>query len=463
MISRKYATLLILCLCLLPQLHAQEAQTDTLTLEECTTVALQNNPLILSSFQQYQASLARISQAKAFTQPSLNWDSDMQDKLFDFSNAGEWYFGISQPFEFPTKQILRGKIASKESEELLQEIDLLKLDIVFLVKGAFYNLLLSKENHKYAQQNLDLSRDFLQKAQYKFEAGDVAKVEVLRAQVEVAKAENALRRVHNEVQLAKANLNYLMARRKYEPLEVEGELKAKAASLDFELLIQRALSFRPEMKKINYALERQGLQKSFANQTYLPDFEVGVNRHNITGAGKWWDFTLSFTIPLFFWQPAKGQIAEADATILALNKEVEHLENFISLEVEDAYLNAVTAINQIKMFEDEILTQAEEVYNMFSFSYQEGEISSIELIDARRTLIESQTSYADALFNYRTAIAALEKSIGQPLEENNHENPSEIYDRDHGADIDLFGNALQSQKKQERAGSPDRSKPDIRI
>jgi outer membrane protein TolC len=416
--SRKISILILICFCLIAQLSAQDVQAETLTLEECAAVALQNNPLILSSLQQYQASLARVSQAKAFAQPSLNWDSDLQDKLFDFSNAGEWYFGISQPFEFPTKQILRGKIAGKESEELLQEIDLLKLDIVFMVKQAFYGLLLSQENQKYAQQNLELSQDFLEKAQFKFEAGDVAKVEVLRAQVEVAKAQNALRRIHNEVQLAKANLNYLMARRKYEPLEIQGELKAKPAALDYEILKKRALAFRPEMKKIRFSLDRLDMQKSFANQTYLPDFEIGVNRHKVVGEGKWWDFTLSFTIPLFFWQPAKGEIAEANANIMALNKEFEHLENAITLEVEDAYLNAVTATNQIKMFEEEILEQAEEVYNMFSFSYQEGEIGSIELIDARRTLLESQTSYADALFNYRTAIAALEKSIGQPLEGN---------------------------------------------
>jgi outer membrane protein TolC len=94
------------------------------------------------------------------------------------------------------------------------------------------------------------------------------------------------------------------------------------------------------------------------------------------------------------------------------------LENAIALEVEDAYFNAVAATSRIEMFEENILQQAEEVYNMFSYSYQEGEISSIELIDARRTLIESQTSYVDALFNYRIAIAALEKSIGQPLEGN---------------------------------------------
>ena len=79
-------------------------------------------------------------------------------------------------------------------------------------------------------------------------------------------------------------------------------------------------------------------------------------------------------------------------------------------------MNAQTANNQIRLFEDDIITQAEEVYNMFLFSYQEGEIGSIELIEARRTLIDARTSYADALFSYGVAIAALEKSIGQKLE-----------------------------------------------
>jgi outer membrane protein TolC len=417
--SQKIIILLFCTICLISQIQAQETKEEALSLQECTRIALQNNPLILSSQQQYKASLARINQAWAFAQPSLNWDSDLQDKLFDFSNAGEWYFGVSQQFEFPTKQILRGRIASKESKELLQEIDLLRLNIMYQVKQAFYSLLLSQENFKYAQQNLELSKDFLQKAQFKFESGDVAKVEVLRAQVEVAKAENSLRRIHSEVQLAKANLNFLMARRKYQPIKVLGELKTKPIALDLGTLKQNALSFRPEMKKIHFSLERQNLQKSFAAQTYLPDFEIGVNRHKVEGEGKWWDFTLSFNIPLFFWQPVRGEIAEANANIRALRQDIEHMENAIALEVEDAYLNAVAAISQIEMFEEGILKQAEEVYNMFSYSYKEGDISSLELIDARRTLIESQTSYVDALFNYRLAIVALEKAIGQPLEENN--------------------------------------------
>ncbi len=184
----KSVILLGLAAFLVLPLSAQEkAEAQPLTLEDCVSTAIQYNPLILSSLQQHQASLARVSQARAFDQPSLNWDSDLQDRLFDFKNAGEWYFGISQAFEFPGKKHIKGKIAGKESEEILQEIDLLKLDITFQVKQAFFRLLLAQEKLTYVQQDLDLSQDFLNKAQVKFEAGDVAQVEVLRARVEVSK------------------------------------------------------------------------------------------------------------------------------------------------------------------------------------------------------------------------------------------------------------------------------------
>ena len=413
---RKTAIIVFLILCIPLFLLAQATEEGTLTLDQCISIAIQQNPLVLSSMQQYNASLARVSQAKALAQPSINWDSDLQPKLFHFGDSGEWYFGISQELEFPGKRSLRGKIASTQASELLQDIELLKLDIVFQVKQAFYNLLLSQEKLKYAEQNLELAEDFLQKAELKYEAGDVAKVEALRARVESSKAANAVRSASNDVRLAKAMINFLLARKKYSPIEIQGNLKRVAIGLNEDDLIARALSFRPEVKRINLGLERENLTKKQGYMSYLPDFELGVNKHRVIGEGDFWDFTLSFPIPLFFWQPKKGEIAEAEANIQALNREVEHLQNAITLEVGEAYMNALMINNQIRLYEEEILTQAEEVYNMFLFSYQEGEIGGIELIEARRTLIEARTSYADALFNYDVAIAALEKSIGQKLE-----------------------------------------------
>jgi len=390
-------------------LRCQTDENTPLTLEQCVSMALQQNPLVLSSLEQHKASIARINQAKAFPQPSLDYDSDLQPKFFNFKDSGESYFGISQSIEFPGKRYLRGKIASQESHELMTDIDLLKLDIIFQVKQAFYVLLLAQEKLKYAQQDLELAEDFLKKAELKHGAGDVAKVEVLRAHVEASKAAN-------EVRLAKAMLNFLLARKKYAPLEIKGQLKKTSIKFDVEDLKNKAFTFRPEIKRINFSLKRESLQKKQAYMSILPDFDLGIFKHRIEGEGSWWDVTFSFPIPLFFWQPIRGEVTEAQANINSLKKEADHIKNSIILEVEEAYTNAITADNQIQLFEEEILTQAEEVYNMFLFSYQEGEIGSIELIEARRTLIEARKSYADALYNYDVALAALERSIGQGLE-----------------------------------------------
>jgi outer membrane protein TolC len=416
MMRRKFLVLFIIVTFFLFSLWGQTSKKNELTLDQCIAIALQQNPLILSSLQQHQASLARISQAKALPQPSINIDSDLQPKFFNFKDSGESYFGVSQSIEFPGRRHLRGKIASKESNEIMAEIDLLKLDIVFQVKQAFYGLLLAQEKLKYAQQDLELAQDFLKKADVKYETGDVAKVEVLRARVEAAKAANEVRSSTNEVRLAKAMLNFLLARKKYAPLEIKGKLKRPSISLNFEELIKRALSFRPEIKRMGYSLEKENLKKKQGYLSYLPDFDLGVSRHRLEGEGTYWDVTLSFPIPLFFWQPKKGEIREAQANVEALKREAEHLKNAITLEVEEAYMNALTASNMIQLFEEEMLTQAEEVYNMFLFSYQEGEIGGIELIEARRTLVETRKSYADALYNYDASLAALEKSIGQTLE-----------------------------------------------
>jgi outer membrane protein TolC len=416
MMRRKFLIRFTVVTFFLCSLWGQTIKKNELTLDQCIAIALQQNPLILSSLQQHQASLARISQAKAFPQPSIDIDSDLQPTFFNLKGSSESYFGITQSIEFPGKRHVRGKIASKESNEIMAEIDLLKLDIVFRVKQAFYGLLLAQEKLKYAQQDLELAQDFLKKAEVKYETGDVAKVEVLRARVEAAKAANEVRSTTNEVRLAKAMLNFLLARKKYAPLEIEGKLKRPSVKLNVEELIQRAFVFRPEIKRINYSLEKEGLIKTQGYLSYLPDFDLGVSKHWIQGEGTYWDVTVSFPIPLFFWQPATGEIAEAKANIESLKREVEHLKNAITLDVEEAYMNALTATNQIQLFEEEMLSQAEEVYNMFLFSYQEGEIGGIELIEARRTLVETRKSYADALYNYDSSLAALEKSIGQSLD-----------------------------------------------
>ncbi|MFO7617443.1 MAG: TolC family protein [Bacteroidales bacterium] len=414
-LDRFFVVTLLVFIATSPMLRAQ---VSPLTLEQCLLVALNENPLVEASHQQYQAALARVNQARALSQPTFGIDSDLQPKLLDFKGSGEMYMGIGKSVLFPGKRKINTSIALKESDQVLMEAEMVKIDLAYRVKQAFFNVLLSQEKYRYAEKNLELAQDFLEKTSIKLEAGDASRVEVIRAQVEAAKVAGEIQLIVNEVAKNKADLNFFLGRNAQSPLEVEKGLRLIYDLPSLDTLTTQALSNRPEITWTRYAMDREALIRKQAGLSYLPDLDLGIARHTITGEPGTWDVTVGIPIPLFYNQPVKGQMAEASANLRALQSELANLENSIRLEVEDAYRNALVARNLINLFDQEMMSQSEEVYELLLYSYQEGEINGIELIEARKTLIETRIAYVDAIYNYDAAIISIEKSIGRTFKAN---------------------------------------------
>lgn len=418
---KNYVIVLLIAGTLLPRAAFAQNREAAMTLEQCLRMALASHPLLRAAAYDVSAAEARIRQAKALSQPSLDVDLDLQPKFLDFRGSGESYFGLSQSLDFPGKRALRGKIASREADAFKADADLLKLDIRFQVQEAFFRLLLGQNILRYAEQDRDLSRDFLQRATIKFEAGDVAEMEVVRARVEAAKASNAVRVAENELRMARARLNVALSRRPTDPLEIQGAFGKEGPSQPAVDLTGRALEARPELRRLRHEIEKERLREKLGYLSYLPDPVIGVSRHRLAGEVTTWDVTFSLPVPLFFWQPKTGEIAEARAARQAMEERANALIREIGLEVERSHAEAQNAAGQIVLFEREILAQAEDAYEKFLFSYQQGEIGGIELIEARRTLLEARRSYAEVLYTFNVALAALEKSVGAPLEAKAHE------------------------------------------
>jgi outer membrane protein TolC len=394
---------------------AQEATLSRpLSLEQCLSIALDNNPLILSSYQKYLASQARINIAKAWPQPSLTIDYELEPKLFDTAHSGEQYFWLNQTIEFPGRLHLRKKVASLESMETEKNLEELKLSVAYDVKEAFFGLLLAEEELRYSQQNLDISRSFEGMVDLKNSTGEVPQVEVLRAKVELAKATSLVKSSENKTRIARARLNTVLGRQLSEPVEIQGELKQPALNISLEEAAEKAFSSRPEIRKVEYSILKTQTQKKQAYLSYLPDFDLGLAKHRVEGTN-FWDFNLSFSIPLFFWQPKKGEIAEAEVMTRALQQEKVYWQNMVSLEVEEAYQQVQLAQEQIDLIEREILSQSQKVYDMFLYSFQEGQIGGLDLIEARRTWIEARLSYAQTLYQHAVSMAALDKALGITL------------------------------------------------
>ncbi|MGB4703501.1 MAG: TolC family protein [Candidatus Saccharicenans sp.] len=382
------------------------------TLEECLDMAIRCNPLILSGFDQYQASRARINIARSWPQPEILLDYPLQPGLFSPHLSEEKFLWIYQTIEFPGRRYLRTRVASLESSENYQDLESLKISIAYQVKEAFFSLLLAEEQLKYARENLHLNREFTGMVEVKHSAGEVSRAEVLRAQVELSRAESLVRRYEVERDILAARLNLLLGRDKNEPVAVCGNLHQPPLEMNLEQAQEEALKSRPEIKKAESALAKMKILKSQSYLGYLPDFNLGLARHQVEGI-RYWDFSLSFSLPLFFWQKRRGEVAEAEALIGARQKEIKYWQNQVTLEVEEAYRQVILCEEQIKLFEKNILDKSEEVYQLLLFSYKEGQIGGLDLIEARRTWLESRITHAEYLCQHAISLAALARAMGR--------------------------------------------------
>ena len=106
---------------------------------------------------------------------------------------------------------------------------------------------------------------------------------------------------------------------------------------------------------------------------------------------------IGFGIPIFFRQHLHGEVAAARYREEELTANLADLRLQVSLDVQTAYASASAALRQAIFIRDKLLPEAREVYRVASVSYGLGGSSALELLDAKRTLLASESQYVDAL------------------------------------------------------------------
>ena len=124
---------------------------------------------------------------------------------------------------------------------------------------------------------------------------------------------------------------------------------------------------------------------------------------------------VSLSVPLFFWQHQRGEVASARHREAELTASIDDARAQVSLDVHSAFSSASTALRQVQFIRDELLPEAREVYRIAATSYDLGGSSALDLLDAKRTLVDAERQYVDALGAANDAEAALELAIGAPL------------------------------------------------
>lgn len=392
--------------------------TDSLRLSRADAIALARlrNPQLAAAREQIAEARADRVQAVAIPDPAATVSLDAQPGLFRSAPGGEKNIGAILDLPFPDKFRLNNRIGVANIQAAQAAYDALQQQVVAATSEQYDSLLVARRHRLDLIEARQLAQDFLQRTNARFQGGTAPRLDVIRAQVDLAAATNGLIANQRDIVNAAAGLDRLMGRPLGAPIAPADSLDVPPGLPALDTLQQLALQSRPELAGV--MAERRGAASSttLAKEFWLPDITLGFTRNAAPDGGPGVFSTgLAFPIPVLFWQHTRGEIAFARARERELSANYRDLEAAVGQDVRTAFANASTALEQLLYIRDELLPSARAAYRAAAASYAIGGSSAFEVIDARRTLLDAESQYADALANANTARTDLERAVGAPI------------------------------------------------
>jgi cobalt-zinc-cadmium efflux system outer membrane protein len=367
--------------------------------QRAVEIALAANPLIVAAQEQVEQARARVAEATALPDAALATTFEEEKSFLRPRTATSKDIGLALTIPFPEKLRLSGRIARAALRSAELSLAQLRQQLTADTSQAYDGFLVALRHQDDLHEAKALSLDFLAKTEARYRAGTVARLDVVRARVDAAQAENDLIANQRAIATARANLNRLLARPLGAPVEATDPLMVPPPLPDLD------------------TLEGARDATALARRYWLPDLSVTLSRNFTAGDPPAFSTAAAVSIPLFFWQHNNGQIAEARHREAELAATATDLAAQVGLDVRTTYATAATALQQATYLRDELLPEARQAFHIASVSYGLGGSSALELLDAKRTLLAASSQYTDALATANGARADLERAVGAPLPE----------------------------------------------
>lgn len=391
-------------------LAASALAVGPLTLADALEKAVHQNPRLAAAERAIEAAKARELQAAVVPNPNLMLTVDQVP--IPTPIAGNYMAGVSQPLLPPGQREARVALAQVETELAGMARDVVKLELSAQVERAYAGLLHARTALDQARREAEAGRQLLVATEGRFKAGEVARVEALRAEVESSRLARAVAAAESREAQARGRLNVLLGQPAQSELMVAGlPMPDPKALAPVGAYVEAGLARRPELRQAEAAIERESLQRRVAVTSLWTGSEVSLSGGAVGGAP---GFSSALSVPIPVYQ-RQGEIAEAEANRARATAERDALKNTITLEIEEAYRQMAIAAGQVELFRRTYVPQAERLADNARRRFAAGEGSGVEVIEALRALHETRAELAQAVLDYREAATELARASGQVL------------------------------------------------
>lgn len=393
--------------------------TQSLTWENVKDRFEQNNPTLLADKLNIDESKAQEITAFLRPNPDLSLLSDQITPFNVGPSHGPFAYllpsaTISYLHERDHKRELRRESARKATAIAVDDHADMERTLLFNLRSAFVSTLQAKAVVKLANDNLVYYDRVLTVSKDRFDAGDLAQIDLDRLELQRVQYESDLQTALVNLRTAKIQLLTLLNdRTPIEQFDVSGPYDFGNLQLSQDEFRKIAQDTRPDLRAAVEAVDKaQSDHKlAIANGSTDPTFSFDVGRNPPID----FYFGVGVNFPLRIFDRNQGEKLRTKLDIDRNQKLLDAAQAQVFSDVDTAYATVNSNVILLQPYKAKYLQQAVRVRDTVLFSYQHGGASLLDFLNAQSEYRTVELSYVNLVGAYLTAAAQLNMAVGREV------------------------------------------------
>jgi len=402
---RKLSGVALLC-----SLGSLAPAQEALDVEGYVQIVLRSHPAARLRAGFEDAARAESKAARQFSDPTFEYSrGQAHPNEAPSIGATETSISVSQTIPWPGAFAAGVRAGDRAADALRAEGTASRWEVEIAARRTFARLVTARALLDLDQATEGDARSLRDLVARRAELGETRESDRIRAAVEWMRQRRLLEASRREAEVAEAVVRTLAVEPLPRPLAIRPDLPRDLPSPDRESLLARLLERNPQLLVARADTERQRELASQAKRARFPDLDVTVFRDeelDKTSNG----FALAIKVPL--WNANRGEIARVQAASTVASAEAERKRLDLVTELEERLKDLDVASAQVQTLDREILPSAAESLRLARRSYEEGETSLLDLLDAQRTFRDTQREAVESRLALALAVTDIQRLVG---------------------------------------------------
>ena len=296
------------------------------------------------------------------------------------------------------------------------------------VTRAYYALVTAQRRYATAQQAAGQSARFLEIARQQERAGQVARSDVVRAEIQDRQQQQGYRDAFVAMDSARLALAVLVSSTFDENFTVVDDLHAAPALPPFDDVRAMAGKGNPDLRAADQSMRAAAEEVRVAHHAFYPtlliDAVYGIEAnefalHSAIAAqpelgilpNLGYFITANLTVPVWDWNGLRSKLAQSESRRRLAEVTLTQAQRQLMSNLYSMYNEAVAARSAVENLQ-QVAELATESLRLINLRYQAGESTALEVVDAQNTVVQARNAADDAETRYRVALAQLQTLTG---------------------------------------------------